>query len=139
MFRRLLYTSHAAEGVDSRQVFDIIRTSHNRNSRAGLTGGLLFVDGYFYQLLEGLRGAVEQRYDRIAADPRHHSVELRLDETADEPIFANDWMALRDASQIDDSILAHFGCSPGSPPEAMQDDQVFEFLLTCFEKEIVHC
>ncbi len=84
MFQRLLYVSRATDDVNLRDVYDIIRIAHNRNANNGLTGGLLFLDGYFLQVLEGSPYAVEERYSRILADPRHTDVSLRLNESSSE-------------------------------------------------------
>jgi len=136
MLRRILYTSRATEGVTLHDVYDIIRVSHNRNSRAALTGGLIFLDGYFYQLLEGLPYAIDTCYERILRDKRHDEIELRLDDATSEPLFATDWMALRDGSQIEPEILAEHGYHRGMPKSAFTGEQLFALLMACFHKEL---
>ena len=49
-------------------VYDNIRVAHNRNSECNLTGALLFLDGYFVQVLEGEPLRVQERFAIIAAD-----------------------------------------------------------------------
>lgn len=134
MIKRLLYTSRATEGVGLRDAYDIIRVSHNRNSRAGITGGLIFIDGHFLQLLEGLPTAVDERYARIAADRRHTDVTTRLDEMADDAAFRGDWMALRDGSLIDADLLRDFSYQPGMTQA--DGPQLLAFLLASFDREL---
>lgn len=134
MFRRVVYSSRAAEGVGLRDAYDIIRVSHNRNSQSGLTGGLLLLDGFFFQLLEGLPAAVDERFARISQDPRHYDVVTRVDETAESALFESDWMALRDGSLIDAELLAEHSYQPGLPIDEFSADQVVNFMLAAFEK-----
>ena len=136
MLRRILYTSRATEGVTLRDVYDIIRVSHNRNSQAALTGGLIYLEGRFYQLLEGFPYAIDTSFERILRDKRHQEIELRIDEAA-EPVFAADWMALRDGSQIDPQILADHSYQPGMPKSVFTGEQVLALLMACFDKELV--
>jgi len=132
MFQRIIYTSCASEGVGLRDVYDIIRMSHNRNEKSGLTGCLLFLDGYFIQLLEGGPYAVEQRYARILTDHRHSQIEKRLDINTNSLLFADEWMALRDRSMVDPELLRNTVYSPGFPPERFNGEQILDFLVNCF-------
>ena len=136
MYRRILYTSRAAENITMRDAYDIIRVSHNRNSAAGITGGLIFLDGYFYQLMEGLPSAIETRFARIAADSRHCDVVIRQDQAVDESVFKADWMALRDGSKIDPSILIDHQYQWGMPADQFDGAEVFAMLVDCFADEL---
>ena len=136
MLRRILYTSRAADGVSMKDAYDIIRVSHNRNAQAGITGGLIFLDGHFVQLMEGLPVAVEQRYARISEDGRHHDLRVRQDLEVDAPAFADDWMALRDGSRIDPALLARYDYRPGLPEDEFAGETVFDLLTSCFEGEL---
>ena len=78
MLVRLLYASRAAPSVDPEELLTILRQSQANNPAEGITGVLCFCmnERIFLQLLEGGRSAVNRRYNRIAADPRHSDVEL---------------------------------------------------------------
>ncbi len=52
----------------------ILAASRRNNARAGVTGGLLFSEGCFAQVLEGPMEAVEATFERIQCDPRHAEV-----------------------------------------------------------------
>ncbi len=52
----------------------ILATSRENNRRDGVTGGLLFSDGCFAQVLEGPLTAVERAFERIQCDGRHQEV-----------------------------------------------------------------
>lgn len=62
----------------------ILEVSQANNARVGVTGALVFNRGVFGQVLEGPIEAVEETFERIQSDPRHHDVtvlEIRKIET----------------------------------------------------------
>ncbi|HEY8568744.1 BLUF domain-containing protein [Microbulbifer sp.] len=93
---RLVYASQAAfkpapvkQGVEP-SVARILMQSRRNNSHENIGGVLYFGDGYFFQALEGDRKAVNQTYQRIAADPRHRDVTILSLKTIPHRLFA-DW------------------------------------------------
>lgn len=128
MFDRIAYVSRAAGGVGPREVYDIIRSAHNRNGAAGLTGALVFVDGHFVQVLEGERFRLDACLARIAADPRHEALDLRTRSVADHRMFPGEWMALRQRSDIAPGVLDAAGYQPGLPPARFSGAQVEAFV-----------
>ena len=52
----------------------ILAASRENNARDGITGGLLFSEGCFAQVLEGPVDAVEGAFERIQCDDRHSDV-----------------------------------------------------------------
>jgi hypothetical protein len=56
MLERVVQVSRAAAGLRQEEVYRIIRTAHAANTLAGLSGGLILVDGWFAQVLEGAPG-----------------------------------------------------------------------------------
>lgn len=131
MIERLAYVSRAADGLATAAIYDLIRTSVNRNSRCGLTGGLVALDGHFLQVLEGDPHHLDRRYRSIAADPRHHGIELRLRESARERLFPDQWMALRLPEQVPAALRASFGYLPGLPAAQFSGARVVEFVHAC--------
>ena len=75
---RVLYCSRniipgAIEAVAA-DVRGILAVSRVNNARDGVTGGLLFSEGCFAQVLEGPLDAVESTFERIQCDARHCEV-----------------------------------------------------------------
>lgn len=75
---RVLYCSRnlipgAPEAVAA-AIRSILATSRENNARDGITGGLLFSEGCFAQVLEGPLDAVENAFERIQCDERHSEV-----------------------------------------------------------------
>lgn len=136
MLKQILYSSTANADISMRDVFEITRVSSNRNSQSSLTGGLVFLDGYFFQLLEGLPSDVDASMQRINRDWRHHDIQVRREQRVISPLFADDWMALRNKTQIADEILEAHHYEPGMPAERFSADDLFAFLVACFENEM---
>ena len=88
MLVRLMYASRAAASVDQEELVAILRKSKANNPAIGVTGVLCYSEGVFLQVLEGGRSAVNQLYNRIAADDRHTQVELLSYEEIGERSFA---------------------------------------------------
>jgi hypothetical protein len=131
MFERLIYVSEAAPGVGARDAYDIIRIAHNRNSQAGLTGALVFIDGHFVQVLEGDSFHLRQRFARIAADPRHVNVQLREWVAIVDRMFPRDWMALRQGEGVALEVQRSFGYKPGFPPGTFPPQRLAAFVRAC--------
>jgi hypothetical protein len=131
MYQRLIYVSRALPSVSARDVYDIIRVAHNRNSQFGLGGGLLFLDGYFVQVLEGDDFRLRERFGVISADPRHTGLQLRQRSQVSERLFDNDWMALRLQHEIRPQRLQALGYQPGLPDAQFSADALVDFVKAC--------
>ena len=84
---RLVYVSEAAGPVSQVDLAALLKQSQRNNAARGLSGLLLFAGGHFMQVLEGPAGAVTERLDVIAADPRHRRVHRLLCEVATARLF----------------------------------------------------
>lgn len=56
------------------EVSQILAASRRNNASSAITGGLLFSEGCFAQVLEGPADAVAQTFERIQCDSRHREV-----------------------------------------------------------------
>jgi hypothetical protein len=74
----LLYVSRSAlpPGHEQAQIAQIYNIAIKRNAALDITGALLFVDGYFAQILEGPGEAVNRLMVGILRDPRHTEVRI---------------------------------------------------------------
>jgi hypothetical protein len=135
MLLRIAYVSRAAGHIGPAETYEIVRGAHNRNRRNGLTGALLFADGHFVQVIEGDPFNVRRRFERIAADPRHHAVTLRLEQPVHERLFADDWMALRLGTELQsgpaEAVCREFGYEPGLPAERFPGPRLVAFVAAC--------
>jgi Sensors of blue-light using FAD len=126
---RLVYVSRAAPGLVTEDVYAIIRTAHARNAVAGISGALVFLDGYFAQLIEGPPPSLSALAARLRADPRHAAIDLRVRERALCRLFRGQAMALRTRACFDEGFLAAAGYRARFPAEALPADLLIEFLV----------
>ena len=72
----LKYLSEAETRVNVWSLSEIVDVSIKRNTPKSLTGILFFDQGYFGQILEGNRDAVEETWGRIQKDSRHRNIQF---------------------------------------------------------------
>lgn len=130
MLERILYVSRVTPGVEMAELCRIIRSAHARNGAAGITGALLCLDGAFAQLLEGEAGEIGDAFERIAADPRHGGIEVRIRERGLCRLFPGQAMALRTATGLGAALLDEFAYRPGFPVEAFPAAVLTEFMVS---------
>jgi Sensors of blue-light using FAD len=116
MLVRLVYASRAAAAVDQLELVAILKKSKANNPSLGITGVLCFSEGIFLQVLEGGRSAVNQLYNRIAADPRHTQVELMVYQEIGERRFAGWTMGQVNLSRLNPSLMLKYSAMPALDP-----------------------
>jgi hypothetical protein len=82
-----IYASAAAHDFTAAQLADLLQVARNNNDRLGVTGILLYVEGNFFQVLEGSPAAVTQIYKTIGEDTRH----LRMTQIISESLPRRDF------------------------------------------------
>lgn len=87
---QLNYRSIAREGLELKDLDDILEEAVAENSKRNITGCLIYHNKSFVQILEGEKKDVLHIYDKIKNDPRHYSVTL-LWENPVENRFFQEW------------------------------------------------
>ncbi len=99
----LLYVSRrAATDADVR---DIVETSRARNAQLQVTGALAASRGWFSQILEGPRSAVDALMDSIRRDRRHSGVEVLVYEDIERRRFPGWTLAYSGAAEFVDGLI----------------------------------
>lgn len=129
LLERLVYVSRSARSMEASQIYAIIREAHAGNGPAGVTGALLFLDGWFVQALEGPSRTLDAAIARIHRDPRHAALQIRSRERVHARVFAGQPMALRTRACLDTRLLESFDYRPGFPVAAFPADVLVEFLV----------
>lgn len=99
---RLVYASAATTPFTPQQLQDLLALARRRNAAAGITGMLLYLNGSFFQVLEGPSDVVDGLFATISSDPRHDRVRVLLQEPAPYREFG-DWsmgLARLDAADL---------------------------------------
>lgn len=86
----VIYVSRACKPMSGEQLQALLETSRRNNRAIGVTGFLIYQDGYFMQMLEGQRELVDPLMERIARDPRHEDPRVIIRSQAKRRLF-NDW------------------------------------------------
>ena len=113
MLVRLMYASRAAADVDQEALVAILRQCKENNPSGGITGLLCHcpASGIFLQVLEGGRSAVNQLYNRIAADARHTAVELLSYQEIGERRFAGWVMGQVNMQRLNPALLLKYSAT----------------------------
>ena len=76
---QIMYSSQATKPMTVADLEAILEDARSGNEARNVTGALVYVDGVFFQIIEGDKDDVQKLMASIAADSRHHSV--RSEET----------------------------------------------------------
>lgn len=72
--KRLTYISKFSHSLSRQEIEEIGIVSQRNNQRLNITGVLLTYQGIFFQILEGEEDLIENLYEKILKDPRHHDI-----------------------------------------------------------------
>jgi blue light- and temperature-responsive anti-repressor len=109
-------------------VRDILAVSRRNNQRLGITGVLLISQGYFAQLLEGTRPAVESLLDRIMRDRRHSDIVTVHERSAGPRDFASWSMAFVRQTAMQDIVIEPSDADPVSLGLSREGSSLLEML-----------
>jgi hypothetical protein len=85
----LAYSSQAIRHFESRDLVDLLTLARVNNERLGVSGMLLYIDGSFFQVLEGDEELLHALYKKIECDKRHAKVIKLIEEPIDKRTFSN--------------------------------------------------
>lgn len=107
MVYQLVYSSSARSYLTAAAAQRIAQVSAERNTRLGITGMLLYLDGTILQVLEGERDKVQALYNLIEMDNRHKSPMILLQRDIPAAEFDGWAMGFRDmsAGQLPDGMV----------------------------------
>lgn len=93
----LIYVSRATHPMSLEAIQALVKTAKELNISAGITGCLVYLDGYFMQMLEGKQEKLLSLMDKIKRDPRHTEIKVVIEAPTSGRVF-NQWgLVLRDA------------------------------------------
>lgn len=134
---RVLYCSRnlipGTPEVVTAHIRGILATSRRNNARDGITGGLLFSQGCFAQVLEGPLDAVEDAFERIQCDDRHSDVTV----LQSGPVAARDFpdWSMAFAGPDAASPIAHAEMDGAFASRSDHGDQLLDMLKSVITRE----
>lgn len=106
----------------------ILDASTRNNLAAALTGGLIFNDHYFAQVIEGDRCGVTSMFCKIARDRRHSDLTLLEAKAVDQRLFTDWAMAYAGHSDAIDLLYLKHSVTIGFHPKSMSADSLTGFI-----------
>jgi hypothetical protein len=90
MTYRTLYSSVSSTPMQLDELEDILEQAQGNNAGNAITGALVYVDGFFLQVLEGEKDTVQKLMHKICGDFRHESVTVLQEGEVPAAAFS-DW------------------------------------------------
>jgi hypothetical protein len=85
-----IYASHAGVAIGEAEVQQLLARARSNNIANGITGMLLFIEGSFFQVLEGDAAVVDTTFEIISKDARHDRITKIIREPIAQRNFG-DW------------------------------------------------
>jgi hypothetical protein len=85
-----LYVSESIQNRTNHEIETLVKNSRTFNSANGVTGCLLYREGYFLQFLEGRKEIIDGLLMRICNDKRHKNMQVILKGMVKKRLFS-DW------------------------------------------------
>ncbi len=95
---QIMYSSQATEPMTVTGLEAILTDARTGNEARDVTGALVYVDGVFFQIIEGDKDVVHNLMASIASDSRHHSVKVFYEAEVDVRAFESWRMAYLSAT-----------------------------------------
>jgi len=136
---QLVYASTATHPFTMEELRELLKDSHHRNAKVGITGLLLYKDGNFMQVLEGDEVAVRRLFQKISVDPRHRGVITMLQGNIKERQFPNSSMAFRDLNSPESKAISGYSEFLNTPLDGellSRDLPKCQRLLLLFKKNV---
>ncbi len=86
----LIYVSTESRWLDRIEFNDILSVCTKNNQELDVTGMLLYIEGRFFQVLEGDAEVIQRLFENISKDSRHMDITLVARGPLDRRIF-KDW------------------------------------------------
>ena len=96
-----IYSSRASVDIQDGDIQALLASSRRNNAARGITGMLLFIEGSFFQVLEGAEDAVDRVYEVIGRDPRHDRITQIIREPIARRCFAEWSMGFESVGRAD--------------------------------------
>jgi hypothetical protein len=90
---RIMFSSQATQPMTATGLEEILTDARTGNQARNVTGALVYVDGVFFQIIEGDKDVVYELMTSISSDSRHHSVKVFYEAEADVRAFESWSMA----------------------------------------------
>ena len=98
----IVYVSIATQEMSAEDLKKIFKAGRANNEKAGITGMLLYRDGFFLQVIEGEEAQVDALYKKVIEDSRHTNHLLIYKRPIEKRAFSEHLLS---ASDVDASVF----------------------------------
>ena len=120
MTYRIIYSSVSSTPMQLDDLEDLLEQAQGNNSSQGITGALVYVDGFFLQVLEGEKESLQKLMQAICKDFRHETVTVLQEEEIAAAAFSAWDMAY--VSATPEQVATWAGLSGTTKlPEVLED------------------
>lgn len=134
----LTYVSVATRPMTDDDLIAILESARRNNQELGITGLLLYRDGYFIQALEGDRAVVDPLFDKISQDERHNHVLMVFEDDITERSYGNWSMGFRKISDTLPAGLEGYSDFFQDPPSMKEQPARARLLMDAFRSGIYY-
>ena len=134
MLKRIKYISRFSRALSSEEVEELGRQAADKNQSLDITGVLMAGGGFFFQIIEGPKEAVDSIYDAIAADVRHQQVLLLATQDGVRDRMFPGWAMKR--VNLDREANAHMETLRALLPIAFEQRRQVDELTATIERAI---
>jgi hypothetical protein len=96
-----IYASRAKVTMREAEIQALLESARRNNLARGITGMLLYIEGSFFQVLEGDATSVDRTYETIAGDTRHDRVTQIIREPIAQRSFGEWSMGFETVARVD--------------------------------------
>ena len=138
--RQVIYISQAVRPLGERELEELVATASRNNKALGITGGLLYIENSFIQVLEGADESISRLLAAIEADPRHTDMRVISDRTADFRNF-EEWSmgyvkpAVQDASIVISELRSSRDTAQDAVPSGMPLPNTFAMMQQLYKTD----
>ena len=87
---QMVYVSLSPHNLTEDDLAELLIEIRDKNKRQNVTGLLMYHDGAFIQVIEGQKEVIDELYEQLKKDERHHTLLVLLEEYVDHRSFP-DW------------------------------------------------
>ena len=129
----LIYKSKETREFSPSDLKALLIGARMRNREVGVTGILIYSDGWFLQVLEGEHTAVEAIFSRIERDPRHENIVVvnRAAPVGKRRMFGDWSMAFADPAGVANILKGFVDLKSGVTLSGLDQTQALRILKAC--------
>ena len=87
--KRLIYSSIASDKVTFSIIGDLLTQAVRKNKENSITGMMVYDGHHFIQCIEGDETVIDDLYQKIKEDSRHHSLHINGEEADENRLFSS--------------------------------------------------